>query len=122
MNVTVIRDKREQTLTLTLPERKESGGMIEESFEAPELDAETQVELSEAQSEIAKLRPQIELAASKEIRTSLCSQQKNIKKQTDKLRQELGPKLQEELLKGREKMQREMEQFRIEMPGHWLDI
>jgi serine protease Do len=125
VTVSVIRDKKEQTLTLTLPERKESGEMIEESFEAPELDAETQMELSEVQTEIAKLRPQIELAteqASKELRTSLCSQQKNIKKQTDKLRQELGPKLQEELLKGREKMQREMEQFRIEMQGSSLDI
>jgi serine protease Do len=122
VNVSVIRDKKEQTLTLTLPERKESGEMLEESFEAPELDAETQTELSEVQTEIAKLRPQIELAASKEIRKSLGSQQKNIKKQTDKLRQQLGPELQEELLKGREKMQREMEQFRIEMQGSSLDI
>jgi len=125
VNVTVIRDKKEQTLTLTLPDRKESGEMIEESLEAPELDADTQMELSEVQNEVAKLRPQIELAtkqASKELRKSLCSQQKQIKEQTEKLRQELGPKLQQELLKGREKMQREMDQLRIEMQGAWLDI
>ena len=125
VNVTVIRDKKEQTLTLTLPDRKESGEMIEESLEAPELDADTQMELSEVQNEVAKLRPQIELAtkqASKELRKSLCSQQKQLKEQTEKLRQELGPKLQQDLLKGREKMQREMDQLRIEMQGAWLDI
>jgi serine protease Do len=128
VNVSVIRDKKEQTLTLTLPERKESGKMIEESFEAPELDAETQTELSEVQTEIAKLRPQMELATeetrkvSNEVRKSVCSQQKQIKRQAEKLGKELGPKVQEELLKGREKLQREIEQLRIEMQGSWLDI
>ena len=73
----VIRDKKEQTLTLTLPERKDSGEMIEESLEAPELDAERQLELSEVQNEIAKLRPQMELAreesrkASEQLRKAL---------------------------------------------------
>ena len=62
VNVAVIRDKKEQILTITLPERKDSGEMFEESLEAPELDAETQTELSEVGDEIAKLRPQIELA------------------------------------------------------------
>jgi serine protease Do len=128
VTVSVIRDKKEQTLTLTLPERKDSGEMIEESFEAPELDAETQMELSEVQTEIAKLRPQIALATeetrkvSNEVRKSVCSQQEQIKRQAEKLGKELGPKLQEELLKGREKLQREMEQFRIEMQGSSLDI
>ena len=40
VNVAVIRDKKEQTLTITLPERKDSGEMKEESFDAPELDAD----------------------------------------------------------------------------------
>src|SRR6202035_1080456 len=104
VNVTVIRDKKEQTLTLTLPERKESGEMIEESFEAPELDADTQMELSEAQTEIANLRPQMELATeesrrvSREVEKSMCSQQKQFKDQAEKLRQQLGPMVQEEIL------------------------
>jgi len=34
VSVGVIRDRKEQTLTLTLPERKDSGMVIEESFEA----------------------------------------------------------------------------------------
>jgi len=128
VNVSVIRDKKEQTLTLTLPERKESGEMIEESLEVPELEAETQTALSEVQDEIAKLRPQIELAteesreASQELRKSLCSQQKQIQEQAEKLSEELAPKVQEELLKGREKLQKEMEKLRLEMQRNWLDI
>jgi serine protease Do len=128
VNVTVIRDKKEQTLTLTLPERKESGEMIEESFEAPELDADTQMELSEAQTEIANLRPQMELATeesrrvSREVEKSMCSQQKQFKDQAEKLRQQLGPMVQEEILRSRKKIQQEMEQLQIELERNWLDI
>jgi serine protease Do len=117
----VIRDKKEQTLTITLPERKESGEMIEESLEAPELDAETRIELGEAQSEVAKLRPQMELAreearkATAEVRKSLCDQ-------TRKIREQVGPKVQEELQKGREKLRQEMEQLRPQVSGDSFDI
>ena len=132
VSVGVIRDKKEQTLTLTLPERKDSGEMIEESLDAPELDAETQAELSEVQNEIAKLRPQMELAttmareearqASAEARKALCDQQKQMREQAEKLRQELEPKVQEDLQKSREKLQLEMEKLRRQMQGDWLDI
>jgi serine protease Do len=128
VRVGVLRDKKEQTLTLTLPERKDSGEMMEESLEAPELDAETQAELGAVQNEIAKLRPQMELIteqtrkASAEARKSLCHQQKQMKEQAEKLRQELGPQLREELQKSREKLQQEMEKLRHQMQGDWLDI
>lgn len=128
LNVTVIRDKKEQTLTLTLPERKESGEMMEESFEAPELDADTQMELSEVQNQVAKLHPQIEFATeqsrklAEQVSKSLCSQQKEFKKQAEKLRKELEPMVQEEILKSREKIKKEMEQLQLEMQRNWLDI
>jgi hypothetical protein len=102
--------------------------MIEESFEAPELDADTQMDLSEAQTEIANLRPQMELATeesrrvSREVEKSLCSQQKQFKDQAEKLRQQLGPMVQEEVLKSRKKIQQEMEQLQIELERNWLDI
>jgi serine protease Do len=127
VNVNVIRDKKEQTLTLTLPGRKESGEMMEESFDVPELDADTQTALSEVRDEIARLQPQ-QIAAeesrkvSEEFRKSLCLQQQQIKEQAEKLQQELGPKVREELLKNREKLQKELEQLRIEMRRNWLDI
>ena len=128
VKVSVMRDKKELTLTLTLPERKESGEMIEESFEVPDLDAETQAELSQVREEIAKLQPQIALAAeesrkaSAEGAKSVCAQKKYLKEQTQKLREQPRPKVQEELQKSREKMRREMEELRIEFEGNWLDI
>ena len=134
VSVGVIRDKKEQTLTLTLPERKDSGELIEESLEEPELDAENQLALSEVQNEIAKIRPQMELAnewerekeesrkTSEEVRKALCAQQKEMKEQAEKLRQELGPKIQEELEKSREKLQQEMEEFHLQIRSGSFDI
>ena len=60
-SVTVIRDKKEQNLTLTLPERKQSG-TLEESLDVPEIDAETRIAMRDAQVEIAQVQPQIEIA------------------------------------------------------------
>jgi membrane-associated protease RseP (regulator of RpoE activity) len=62
VSVGIIRDKKEQTLTLSLPERKESE-RFEESVDVPEIDAETRRELSQASAELAQLKPQMELAA-----------------------------------------------------------
>jgi len=128
VSVGVIRDKKEQTLTITLPERRDSGEMIEQSLEAPELSAETRAELSEVQNEIAKLRPQMELAreetrkASAEMRKAMCDQQKQLREQAEKLRQELRPKVQEELQKSREKLRQQMEELRRQMSADSLDI
>ncbi len=128
VGIGVLRDKKEQTLTITLPERKESGDVIEESLDAPELDAETQIELSEVQDEVAKLRPQMELAAeqsrkaSVELGKALCEHSKEMKEQAEKLKQEIEPKVQEEFEKGRQKMQQEMEQLRLQIRGDRLDI
>jgi len=128
VSVAVIRDKKEQTLTLTLPEHKESGEVIEESLEAPELDAERQLELTEVQNELAKLQPQMELAkeesrrASEEMRKALCAQQKAMKEQVEKWSHEYGTKFQEEFQKNREKLQQEMEELRLQMRGDGRDI
>ena len=128
VNVAVIRDKKEQTLTITLPERKDSGEMIEESLESPDLDAETEIELSNVQDEIARLRPEMELAkqeankAAAEMRESWCSQQKEWKDQAEKFSREYRPEVRKELEKAREKLRKEMEQFRLRVTGPYLDI
>jgi serine protease Do len=126
--VGVLRDKKEQNLTILLPDRKDSGEMIEESFEVPELNAETETEISEVQNEIAKLRPQMGLAreesrkVSREIRKSLCDQQKQMREQGERLRQEFTPEVREQLEKTREQLQEKMEELRDEMQRDWLDI
>jgi serine protease Do len=127
VKVAVIRDKKEQTLTITLPERKDSGEMIQESLEAPELDAETEIELSEVRNEIARLRPEMELVreesrkASAEVRKSVCDQQKQMREQAEKLRQQVRPMVRQECEKSR-RLQHETERLRREMQGDWLEI
>ncbi len=128
VTVGVIRDKKEQTLTITLPARKDSGEMIEESFELPELNAEAQIELTDLTNEIAKLQPDMELAsqeigkASSEMRKSLCSQQKQMKQQADKMKTEFTPELRKQLEKSRQKLQQDMERLRHQLQGSWLEI
>jgi predicted metalloprotease with PDZ domain len=128
VTVGVIRDKKEQSLTLTLPERKDSGEMMEEeSLEEPDVDEETQA-ISEAENEVAKIRPQMELAvelsrnASAEARKAIRSAQEDLKKQAEELRQQLGPEIREDLQKSREKLQREMEHLRLQIRGDSLDL
>jgi serine protease Do len=128
VTVAVIRDKKEQTLTLTLPERKDSGEMMEEeSMEESDVDAETQA-VSEAENEVAKIRPQMELAvelsrkALAEQRRALRSAQRDEEKQAEEFRRELGPEIRKELQKNREKLQRQMEQLRLQIRGDSLDI
>ena len=127
VSVGVIRDKKEQNLNLTLPERKDSGEMFEEEgFDAP-ADSESYLKLNEVQEEMAKLQPQLRLAeeearkANLEMRKSLCSQSKQMRDQATKLR-EIQPQLREKLRKEQEKLRNEMERLRHELRGEWLDI
>jgi serine protease Do len=128
IGVSVMRDKKEQTLTITLPDRKESGGVIEESLDAPELDEETQIELSKVQDEVARLQPQMELVtaetrkASAELRRALREQKKQMKTQAEKLSRELAPKVQEELKKGSERLRQGLEELQLEMNTNSFDI
>jgi membrane-associated protease RseP (regulator of RpoE activity) len=133
VSVIVIRDKKEQTLTLTLPERKDSGEMLEEeSLGTPEVDAEAQQDLSELRDEIAKLQPQMELASeqarkeSQEVSQAMCEQQKQIKDQAEKMTQQFTPEVpeevREELQKDREKLEKEMDEMRLQIGGNVFDL
>jgi serine protease Do len=57
--VTVLREKREQTLTLTIPEKKDSGSLLEESFDVPEISADTEQAINRAGDQLARLTPAI---------------------------------------------------------------
>ncbi len=93
VSVGVIRDKKEQNLNLALPDRKESGDLMEEeSSDDSVIDAESTVEVGELQNEIARLRPQMELAAEsyrnsvRELRKSASDQQKKFRLDAEKQR------------------------------------
>jgi serine protease Do len=64
VEVVIVRDKKEQTLSLPIPERKDSGDLFQETFDLPDLDveAETNIDLSEMHKEMAELLPQMRLA------------------------------------------------------------
>jgi serine protease Do len=64
VSVGIVRDKKEQTLTLTLPERKDTGDTFEEeSFGFPDIDIEANIDLNKIQTELAGVRPEMERAA-----------------------------------------------------------
>ena len=58
ISIGIIRDKKEQTLSLTLPEPRHSE-MREESFEIPEMNAEVKAALDQAKTYTAQLRPEM---------------------------------------------------------------
>jgi membrane-associated protease RseP (regulator of RpoE activity) len=129
VNVGVIRDKKELNLNLTLPSRKESGEVLqeEESLEGPLIDAESAVELSELQPEVARLQPQIEVATEKagssvgEPRQELCREQKKMRQRAEKLKNQSRLQ-QEQFKKGQERLKMRLEQLRQERRGHGFDI
>jgi serine protease Do len=61
VSVGILRDKKELTLTLKLPEHSQSD-MFEESLDLPEVRSATKEELSKMQIELAQIKPQMELA------------------------------------------------------------
>src|SRR5215470_2250851 len=114
VSVVIMRDKKEQSLTLSLPPRKESGDLMqEESFTEPLLDAESMVELSKL-DELAQLREQTALysaenpEAMKEVQKELCKQRKELKTQSHKQKRQI---------------QKDMENLRkqrLEMKAEWI--
>ena len=57
--VTVIRDKKEQNLTLALPSKKDSGSLHDDSASIPDLSAETEEAINRAEDVIARMDPAI---------------------------------------------------------------
>jgi serine protease Do len=129
VNIGVIREKREQNLSLPLPDKKESGGLLEEeSLRDGALDSESRVELGELNQEVAKLRPELALAmadsqrkAAEELCKASREQQRQMREQAEKLRS-YALRDQERAKKQQEKLKNELQRMRQEMQGHWLDI
>jgi serine protease Do len=102
--VNVLRDRKEQTITLTLPERKESE-LNGASFEIPQFDAETGRELGELASEWAHVGPEMEEAihqsldqigpAVEEAQKDFSKQQGEYKKQIQEMQRQLREHQQE---------------------------
>jgi serine protease Do len=93
--VTVMREKKEQTLTLTLPERKDSGRLLEESFEVHDLAADAaEQQMSRLGEEMARIQPALEKMQHKtlllkDLQQNLQDFQLRMQEQGEKCRHEL---------------------------------
>jgi len=104
VNVGIIRDKKEQTLTLTLPERKQSE-FFDEGFDIPDVNAEMDIDLSQVREEMTRIKPELESAA-REVRI-----------ETDDI-ERLKPELEKaanELCRHKEEFQKEMRELQEEL-------
>ncbi|MFZ0480474.1 MAG: PDZ domain-containing protein [Terriglobales bacterium] len=140
--VTIMRDKREQNITLTLPEKKDSGRLLEDSFEIPEFTEETERVLSLADSQLAKLdtkklqqdmqEAQKDLDAAGEclqerqheleerrdgMRERVEEQQENMRERQDEIREK-----QEEMHERLQEMIHSQEDMHQKVSGHWAEI
>jgi membrane-associated protease RseP (regulator of RpoE activity) len=114
VSVGVIRDKKEQNITLSLPPRKESGDLFpEESFELPDIDIDARAELSDINTQIASLRPQIQFAVREAQRQAeaftkrACEEQKEQMQQMRKQQQEMRKQMHEQTSRLRDRINRE---------------
>ena len=112
VTVSIIREKKEQNLTLTVPERNQSELLdTDETLEAPDVDAETVIDLSDVQSEIAHVRPEVERAVREiqRIRPSVEEATRELRNHKQELQQEMR-ELERELRDREREMQREENQ------------
>ena len=104
--VTVMREKREQNLTLTLPATKDSGSLLEDSFDVTDFTAETEQAINRAGNEIARMAP----AIAEKVQHALCSKDMELR--------DIGKKLQD----SQRKMQEQQQKLRHELSGEWAEI
>jgi len=101
--VTVVRDKREQNLTLTLPPRRDSGRMIEES-----LDIDYDGLTAEAEQEVSRIGD--------EVAMRVAPLMEKVQRQID------WKKLQKELEETQRKLKENREKLRHELKGEWTEL
>jgi len=98
ISVSVIRDRKEQTITLALPEHRSQ--YLDEGFETPDVhvEADTTIDLSELNTELAQVKPEVELATREirriqpeldKVKRDFCQQQVEFKKQVEVMKRQI---------------------------------
>jgi len=111
--VKILRDKREQTLTLTLPERNHSNA-IDESFALPDIQAS--VDLERLASEIAKMKPELEeamrmqTAEVKKMKPEIRRQVQEYRGQSNEMKKQFED-MKRQLHDHQQELQKELEQI-----------
>jgi serine protease Do len=109
-SVTVMRDKREQNLTLTIPDKKDSGSLLEDTFNIPEISAETEQAINRTENEFARMSPAIAEKLQKQAEVYREDAEKRQREREQRLR---------ELQK---RMQKQQEKLHHELSGEWTEI
>ena len=122
--VTVVRDKREQNLTLTLPEKKDSGHLLEDTFEMPEVSVETQLAIQRAEGEVARLSPEIMQKVQREIDRANKEVQRAQEhwQEQQKCWQKRLEDQQQKMHDRQQKMHDHEQKLRREISGEWTEI
>ena len=116
--VGIIRDKKEQNITLSLPPKRESGELFpEESFDMPDIEIDAQAELSDIKTEMARLQPQIQLAI-RESRRDIEKAQREAGQVQKQVRIEQKKQL-DEMRKQREEMRKQMREQTSRLRDKW---
>ena len=108
--VTVMREKREQNLTLTLPEKKDSGSLLEDSFDIPEFTAETEQAINRAGDQMARMAPLI----AEKVQHEYTLHMKDMEKQLQDSQRRLQDRQKE--------MQERQQKLRHEISRDWAEI
>jgi serine protease Do len=111
--VTVMREKREQNLTLTLPEKKDSGRLLEESLDVDALTAETEQAINRAGDELARVGPAV-------IET--LRQQKPCPNDVEESQQERQHEIQEEQQDQQQEMQEQQQEQQQEVQEQQQEV
>jgi serine protease Do len=106
--VTVMRDRREQTLTLTLPEPRHSGEVIEEESDVDS--PEVAVEIDNARSQAAAAQQSLRTAEIKRIQPELDRARKELEQQSQDLREQMQD-LQRDFQDEQREMQQELQHW-----------
>jgi membrane-associated protease RseP (regulator of RpoE activity) len=110
VTVGIVREKKEQTLTLTLPEHKDTGDYLEESIDSTDLNAQVQGELTSTRQQLAQLEPQMQYAI-QESRQALEKVRPEIEKAERAAREEIErerPQIERAVREAQREAQHEM--------------
>jgi hypothetical protein len=121
VSVGILRDKKEQNLNLTIPERRQSGDLLdEESLQFPDIDINAEVgfdELRDAMPEIAiavnRARREVE-----KVTRDLCNEQRHQHQQMRRQQREMQ-KQQQDMQKENKDLQKQMQDESLQWQQEW---
>jgi len=132
-SVTVMRDKKERTLNLTLPDKKDSGGLFPDnfSFDVQDFTAQAQEAINRAGDQIARLSPAIVERLQDELHNELpeklrqqaarCQEMQKKEMQNQDMQKKLEDS-EQQMRDEQLQLQKQQQRFLLEMSGKWMEI